>query len=274
MTNYTGTPQSNAHAILTMLREAQAARIRRGTVDLKGDEMLARAESGDFGGMLTGGTYTQTVSTGPVIVGVKHAGNSVTATDYKYERPGNGGNGYSNYTAQAGNRATDKQIGFMRSLCAERDQTDALVIDTLATLDTMSKVQATGRIKRLLDMPKVARVVSATPTNGVSWADVKALSATLADKRYAVEGVDGTLDFYRITEKGYLLDVIGGHPDTFVKRSPASLMTILRKIAGADNGHAAMIRYGQEIGRCGHCGRTLTDEESRNAGIGPICASK
>jgi uncharacterized protein DUF6011 len=35
-----------------------------------------------------------------------------------------------------------------------------------------------------------------------------------------------------------------------------------------------MVRYGQELGECGHCGRTLTDEASRAAGIGPVCASK
>ena len=27
-------------------------------------------------------------------------------------------------------------------------------------------------------------------------------------------------------------------------------------------------------GSCGHCGRTLTNEESRARGIGPICAGK
>lgn len=32
--------------------------------------------------------------------------------------------------------------------------------------------------------------------------------------------------------------------------------------------------YAQELGRCYVCGRTLTDEESRAAGIGPICAGK
>jgi Family of unknown function (DUF6011) len=37
---------------------------------------------------------------------------------------------------------------------------------------------------------------------------------------------------------------------------------------------AAMLRYGREIGRCGHCNRTLTDESSRQAGIGPVCAAK
>jgi len=36
----------------------------------------------------------------------------------------------------------------------------------------------------------------------------------------------------------------------------------------------AMLRYGREIGSCGHCGRTLTNEESRRYGIGPICRAK
>jgi hypothetical protein len=32
-----------------------------------------------------------------------------------------------------------------------------------------------------------------------------------------------------------------------------------------------LLRYGQEIGVCGHCGRTLTNDESRAYGIGPVC---
>ncbi|AOT23519.1 hypothetical protein SEA_BUCKEYE_47 [Mycobacterium phage Buckeye] len=49
--------------------------------------------------------------------------------------------------------------------------------------------------------------------------------------------------------------------------------TILRRIAevGAE---AASARYGHEIGECGVCGRTLTNDESRERGIGPICAEK
>jgi hypothetical protein len=37
---------------------------------------------------------------------------------------------------------------------------------------------------------------------------------------------------------------------------------------------AAMQRYGQEIGRCSRCGRTLTDPVSRDYGIGPDCRNK
>ncbi|ALH46151.1 hypothetical protein SEA_SQUID_47 [Mycobacterium phage Squid] len=49
--------------------------------------------------------------------------------------------------------------------------------------------------------------------------------------------------------------------------------TILRRIAEA-GAEAASARYGHEIGECGVCGRTLTNDESRERGIGPICAEK
>lgn len=38
--------------------------------------------------------------------------------------------------------------------------------------------------------------------------------------------------------------------------------------------YGAMARYGREIGACGVCNRTLTDETSRKLGIGPVCRSK
>ena len=36
----------------------------------------------------------------------------------------------------------------------------------------------------------------------------------------------------------------------------------------------ALARYGQELGICGLCSRTLTDPESRELGLGPICRNK
>lgn len=37
---------------------------------------------------------------------------------------------------------------------------------------------------------------------------------------------------------------------------------------------AAVVRYGVELGKCGVCGRTLTNQASRDAGIGPVCLAK
>lgn len=57
--------------------------------------------------------------------------------------------------------------------------------------------------------------------------------------------------------------------DEFVRLSPegqaAAWPLILADIDGARR------LYGQEIGRCGCCHKTLTDETSRAYGIGPEC---
>lgn len=46
----------------------------------------------------------------------------------------------------------------------------------------------------------------------------------------------------------------------------------LAAIAADPRGEA--VRYGQRTGRCSCCGRTLTNEGSIDAGIGPVCAEK
>lgn len=95
--------------------------------------------------------------------------------------------------------------------------------------------------------------------------------------RYAIE-VDGTLKFYvvdRPTEgrwAGYTFVKVQASDDTFPVRSREARTAILAQIS--DDVEGAMLRYGREIGRCGHCGRTLTNEESRARGIGPVCAGK
>lgn len=96
----------------------------------------------------------------------------------------------------------------------------------------------------------------------------------VADGRYAVEE-DGVLKFFKVKngrKAGFVfLDIQAS--DEWHK---VSNVTRIRKVLAliAVDAKAAMVRYGQEIGECGHCGRTLTDEASRAAGIGPICASK
>jgi len=41
-----------------------------------------------------------------------------------------------------------------------------------------------------------------------------------------------------------------------------------------DDPRTTLARYGKEIGKCGICGLRLTDEVSRELGIGPICLRK
>jgi hypothetical protein len=95
-----------------------------------------------------------------------------------------------------------------------------------------------------------------------------------------VESATGNndLDFYRVdrpTEgrwagRTFVKRIIGGNPDIQVRGAEArnALNRILA--AGPDD---AKKKYGQEIGQCGECNRHLTDETSRELGIGPVCRS-
>ena len=79
---------------------------------------------------------------------------------------------------------------------------------------------------------------------------------------------EGHLAFYRLTPNGLFVQASDD-----MHRVPGNAeKKVVEKIAA--DPQAASIRYGLEIGACGRCGRTLTDEESRAAGIGPVCAQK
>jgi transcription antitermination factor NusG len=98
--------------------------------------------------------------------------------------------------------------------------------------------------------------------------------AKVADGRYAIEE-DGTLKFFKLTngrKPGYVFLDIQASDEWHAIRNVTRIHAIVAEIA--KDAHAAMIRYGRELGQCGHCGRMLTDESSRAAGIGPICAGK
>lgn len=99
--------------------------------------------------------------------------------------------------------------------------------------------------------------------------------------RYAITGDDGTTDFYKVDRPtegrwaGYVFVklIVGGGfegADTEQRLGMKQQATILDRIAEAGVAES-MMRYGREIGKCGHCGRTLTDETSRAKGIGPVC---
>jgi hypothetical protein len=108
----------------------------------------------------------------------------------------------------------------------------------------------------------------------LTWASKK---ESIKPGRYAVE-IDGTLKFYKIdtpTEgrwAGRTFVSVQASDELYPVRNRTAREEILAVIAV--DPEAAMRRYGQEIGRCGHCNRTLTDETSRRNGIGPICADK
>lgn len=98
---------------------------------------------------------------------------------------------------------------------------------------------------------------------------------------YAVTSRTGNndLDFFAVDRPtegrwaGYVFvkRVIGGHVDTPVRGAEARMALEAIVEQGVSESQAL---YGREIGRCGACNRTLTDELSRELGIGPTCRNR
>jgi hypothetical protein len=184
-------------------------------------------------------------------------------------------------------QASVSQLGYLRDLMtrlADHNPTvhaDAKVwIDGFGgRLSSVDASRAIDAVKRHLAAPAAAP--RPTPTARVA-ADVRMLLAELTPGyRYALEaGGEGSNDwrFYRLTETAvgsfrYLqVGHASGEGITWERLSLPAQLVAARGITR--NAHEAMLNFGRHLGRCGHCGRVLTNQASREAGIGPICASK
>jgi len=95
----------------------------------------------------------------------------------------------------------------------------------------------------------------------------------IPDGYYALRDPDGHVRFFRVSTYRGKRKVQSQASDTLFPINFTSGHTILRQIRETGMRDSAFL-YGREIGRCCRCGHTLTDEDSRAAGIGPYCASK
>lgn len=164
----------------------------------------------------------------------------------------------------------------------ERLAKRAELIDRFAALND-TYTSADGNVEIEVATPQAEQA----DRNAV-WANWRALAADLvktsghpSGARFAIKNLAGAndLSFWWVSaHKGSrgtffkLRQVIGGGRREEV-RNPQRMIDIAKRINEAGP-HAAMILFGQEMETCGHCGRDLTNEESRAAGIGPVCRSK
>lgn len=168
-----------------------------------------------------------------------------------------------------------KQKNLIAALAVEKDlstlrpeQRDYLarIADGSATPD----FAGTRRIiDALLALPRIGGTVAAP---------VAAPTVEVEAGRYAiVDEADGRIRFFvvdRPTEGRWIGRTFVSEQasdEKYPVRGPRR-NEILAAIAVDAEG--ALRRYGVELGRCGVCGRTLTDETSRAAGIGPDCAAR
>lgn len=95
---------------------------------------------------------------------------------------------------------------------------------------------------------------------------------------YAVkdDAVEGKIHYYRVSrsKSGQYVNVQEMASDTLYPVRPWGRAVAILKDIRARGPQTAATLFGRTIGRCCRCGRTLTDQDSRAAGIGPDCAGK
>ena len=174
--------------------------------------------------------------------------------------------------------ATFKQQDFLRSLMMDKAALQGLPAEEAQKmldiwLPKLNMNQASENIDKALDAIKQLRksAPAAAPAPG-QWESV-------VEGRYAIPTEDGAtneLAFYKVDRPtegrwaGYVFvkRLVGPEEQRLSQKQGAA---ILAKI-GRFGAEEASKMYGKEIGHCGVCGRRLTNDESREAGIGPVCA--
>lgn len=167
-------------------------------------------------------------------------------------------------------QASEAQIDFIQTLCRERDteQLSGVQRDWLDQFDfaKLNRKQASLVIDGLKVLPKAQRqqVID---------------RSVVPSGRYAViDPADEVLKFYKVdnvTEgrwAGRTFLSIQASDELYAVKNAQTRTAILVRIA--EDPKEAMLLYGKELGHCGHCRRTLTNEVSRELGIGPICRGK
>jgi hypothetical protein len=126
--------------------------------------------------------------------------------------------------------------------------------------------------------PWIKREVTVTTPSAKTASSFEWTREALPEGYYALLQ-DGAWKFYRVswgkpeTRWGnHVFLEVQASDELYPIRNHSTKSEILSRIQ-ADPKQAAL-QYGHQIGRCSVCNRTLTDENSIAAGIGPICAGK
>jgi hypothetical protein len=152
-----------------------------------------------------------------------------------------------------------------------------------------------GQVRGLLNCirAEVLREQRVATSAGTQVADIDLSKLPAGNYRYAVPNESGGITFFRLdsVERDprwagwvFVTQVVGGGNDIKVGshrpgvgfkfaptlRNQAGYLNLIKRVM--DDPKTAMLLYGKELGKCGHCNRTLTNAESRERGIGPVCA--
>lgn len=152
----------------------------------------------------------------------------------------------------------------------------------------LQSLLATWERKKELTEKQWACLLRAHATNGAVKSvplDMATLLNGIPDGWYAIESRTGNndLDFFCVTTnagrinpankgKRWVKRFVGGDTKTIDMRT-SERIAVAQELAllSPEECQAAQLRFGQEVGSCGRCGKSLTDETSRNTGYGPEC---
>jgi hypothetical protein len=170
-------------------------------------------------------------------------------------------------TAWTEDPASESQLEYIHDLSTKHEMSDDQA-------EFLARVQLGGRKLTKGEASRVIDGLKKCPKRAVSrdWPDIPA-------GRYAVvDPMDDVLKFYHVDKPtegkwaGYTFLSVRASDERYPIKNTEHKKSIMGEIA-KDPKEASM-RFGRELGQCGICGRTLTDEQSRARGIGPICAAK
>ena len=154
--------------------------------------------------------------------------------------------------------ASEKQIAFIKNLLAERPSFDR---SSLPHPDTMTTRDASRVIDALKAMPRETKK-DAPSTPAITEAGMYMKDGVIFKVQKAVHG-SGHL---------YAKKLAGGvTEDFYFEYAPG----VVKTLSPSDKMTLEQAKeFGALYGTCCVCGRTLTDENSIEAGIGPVCANK
>jgi hypothetical protein len=178
-----------------------------------------------------------------------------------------------NSTSHETRTATPAQVETLKTLCAEYAEFNVEAArETWTHLAHLSKggsltmSRASHEIQTLIDLKRSARRAAHVKANE----PVPFIPAG----RYAIDNNEGALAFYRVAVKNDVNTAVYVYASDEQRKLPAKAAAgVLRKLAATDL-EAAGVRFGQETRTCWKCGKRLTREHTRAAGIGDECASK
>lgn len=182
---------------------------------------------------------------------------------------------------QTEREASDRQKNWINDLLNERELTDEQRAEAEKRLEAgLTMKVASAWIDRLLTLPKKKSEFSQLNKTLPKVPDGR--YAIMVKERTAGEDVE-TLKFFKVkmpTEGRWanftFLDAGRGGAHGDLQWTPVKNLeykkSVLKEIA--KDPQAAGQKFGQEVGVCCRCGRSLTDETSRSLGIGPDCREK